>query len=129
MQQTCPKVLLVTAGDPTLALRGFSQFGWLKRLKNSVRNCSLTRSVTLKSLLMPESIFQITGPRKALRPVLPYAPAAGMQNAAPFSTCVQLVLASKVFPAGLKDTGPLMVGLVTLYLMSAVLGRGPRRSA
>src|SRR5438046_8076260 len=57
-QQVRPKRLLWMLGEPPVALRGFSQFAWLRTLKNSARNCSLKRSVMAKSFNRPESKFR-----------------------------------------------------------------------
>lgn len=37
-QQVCAKSVLVTAGEPVEALRGFSKFGRFSTLKNSARS-------------------------------------------------------------------------------------------
>src|SRR2546423_1036064 len=76
-QQVRPKRLLWTLGEPPVALRGFSQFAWLRTLKNSARNCSLKRSVMPKSFNRPESRFQKFGPWTMLRP-LPFRPGGGL---------------------------------------------------
>src|SRR5438034_1037130 len=79
MQHVRAKILLFTLGDPDVALRGFSQLVWFRTLKNSARNCSLTRSVRPKFFNSPESRFQKLGPWTMLRP-LPFCPGGGMQK-------------------------------------------------
>src|SRR5437588_8413860 len=54
-QQVSPKAVLCMLGDPEVAFRGFSQFGWLRTLNISARNCSLNLSVRSKFFNKPES--------------------------------------------------------------------------
>src|SRR6266498_3130131 len=53
-------LLVVALGGP--------KFGWLARLKISVRNCSLMPSLTTKFFMMPRSTFTKPGPSKMPRP-------------------------------------------------------------
>src|SRR5712692_770041 len=108
LQQVCPKTDEVMVGEPLLALRGFSKFAWLSRLKNSARNCNLNRSVIAKLLSVPKSKFQYEGPLKELRPRLPFCPATGMQSLPPLENVTQSVLGSNVLDS--NTTGPMTFG-------------------
>ena len=67
--------------DPgTNVLFGFENDGWLNELKNSVRNCSLARSVRTMFLNRDRSKFTKPGPVKIFRPVLPYVKGSGRPN-------------------------------------------------
>src|ERR1039458_10704856 len=46
------------------------------RLKNSARNCALTRSLTMNSRVISRSVFQTPGLRRMLRPLVPNVLAA-----------------------------------------------------
>src|SRR5262245_8150041 len=119
LQQVCPKLSLVSVGEPTVAFLGFSKFTWLKMLKNSARNCVCTRSVILKFFKSAISVFQNPGPRKALRPV-PYWPGSGIQNRLLVLLMVlQLVVESR--PEASKTTGPSTPGTN----LRSVEGLGP----
>ena len=50
---------------------------WLKRLKNSARNCTATRSVIAVRLMNETSQLLIPGARNSPRPALPNVPNAG----------------------------------------------------
>src|SRR5947208_16131153 len=78
-QQVRPKRLLWMLVEPPVALRGFSQFAWLRTLKNSAGNCSLKRSVMAKYFNRPESKFQKFGEWTMLRP-LSFSPVGRMQE-------------------------------------------------
>src|SRR5438309_8674269 len=79
-QQFEPKLVLWMLGEPEVAFRGFSQFGWLSTLKNSARSWSLILSVASIVFSRPESRFQKFGPRTVLRPPVPLDPGGGMQK-------------------------------------------------
>src|SRR3989442_15680965 len=48
---------------------GTPKFGWLKMLKKLAWNCSFQRSVNLKFLATPKSVFTNPGARKVFLPV------------------------------------------------------------
>src|SRR6266851_3308687 len=48
--------------------------GWLKRLKKSIWNCILTRSVSLKFLRKDRSTSLLPGPEQTPKPSLPFLP-------------------------------------------------------
>src|SRR5450755_1291985 len=52
-------------------LFGLPKLGWLKILKASSRNCSLSRSVNLISFLTEESTLNNDGPITTFRPTFP----------------------------------------------------------
>src|SRR5271154_2618885 len=54
-----------------------SKLGWFKRLKNSPRNCILTRSLNFQIFEIEKSHSRKEGPRKILRPMLPKVRGAG----------------------------------------------------
>src|SRR5215472_8964797 len=56
---------------------GLAKFGWLKILKNSARNCTLTRSPKWKSFVVEKSVFRKPKSRNVLRPMVPKLPGAG----------------------------------------------------
>src|SRR2546429_8448514 len=91
-QHAWPKTEDVMAGLPAEASRGLSKFAWFRALKASARNCSFTRSVTLKRLTALRSRFQYGAARKMLRPA-PLDPGAGKTN----TVCAK---------AGSNTTGP-----------------------
>jgi len=75
--------LKLSVGRPTFKVEeGSAKFAWLKRLKISVRNSSLTLSLMGMRLLKIRSDCQKPGPRRALRARLPNVPGAGMAKAA-----------------------------------------------
>src|SRR5205807_10191168 len=109
LQQVSPKLsllrLLATmAGEPTVALRGFSKFTWFRTLKNSARKSMLSRSVSLIFFCTPESRFQKLGPCARLRP-LPFCPGNGTQK----KVCVPTTFRQlKWGSAGLVMRGPML---------------------
>src|SRR5438552_11419377 len=56
---------------------GSSKFVRLNRLNDSARNCTLTRSVMWKFLIIDISTPKLFGPRKVFRPKLPTQPGHG----------------------------------------------------
>src|SRR6266852_8151888 len=62
---------------PVAPPKGFAKLGWLVMLKNSARNCAVSRSLNLQ--LLETDISRLWKPisRKMLRPELPKVPAAG----------------------------------------------------
>ncbi len=60
---------------------GRLKLGWLRILKNSVRNCSETRSLILVFLLTEKSSTLKRGPTMIFRPALPKLPVAGICHA------------------------------------------------
>src|SRR5260370_17785170 len=56
---------------------GFAKCGWLRTLKNSARNWTLTRSVRLVALTTEKSQLSNRGPRNGFRPAFPKVPNAG----------------------------------------------------
>ena len=84
-----PDVAVITpaVGDgPELAVENTTVFGVLKlarfrRLKNSARNCILTRSVTAVLFSTEKSTVAVPGPMRVSRPTLPKVPLGGTANA------------------------------------------------
>src|SRR5262249_50781550 len=58
-------------------IAGLAQFGWLRTLKNSARNCTPTRSLALNVLTSEKSQLWRPGPRQLLRPAGPKLAASG----------------------------------------------------
>src|SRR5713101_1806054 len=71
------------------AVFGLDRFTAFSTLKNSERNCSRIPSRSGKGKLLNNArlVFTELGPINALRPVLPYAPSAGMAKAARSNHC------------------------------------------
>src|ERR1700690_1231340 len=63
--------------QPFCPPNGLAKLGWLKRLKNSARNCILKRSLKLKFFMAEKSTFLKPKSRKRLRPMVPKVPDAG----------------------------------------------------
>src|SRR5262245_10609392 len=75
-EMTLPK-----EGEPT-KLSGKPKFGWLNRLKNSVRNWMVVASLIMVFLTSEKLTFLKLGPSRMLRPELPKLPNGGMAKAA-----------------------------------------------
>ena len=68
-------VLVAASGDPMLPMKlgssGLEKFGWLRRLKNSARNCKFTCSPRFVSLKAEKLNSLKLGPLSEFRPRLP----------------------------------------------------------
>ncbi len=64
-------------GSTRPCVLGFAKCGWFSMLKNSPRNCTLTRSFRLVVLTTEKSKLSSRGPRKGFRPMFPNVPNAG----------------------------------------------------
>ena len=73
-------------------LAGVLKFGWLNRLKKSILNCNLTRSVILKFLESEKSTVRVGGPRQSPTGAFPKVP-----NCIPFKV-YRFGLIQKKFP-------------------------------
>src|SRR5271157_319929 len=56
---------------------GLAKLGWLKKLKNSMRNCAASRSPNFQFLATDKSTFLNPVSRKMLRPIVPKVPPGG----------------------------------------------------
>src|SRR5208282_232419 len=56
---------------------GLAKLGWLRRLKNSARNCTFSRSPSFQPLATEKSQFLKPESRNRLRPMVPKLPRAG----------------------------------------------------
>src|SRR5215813_12966330 len=74
-----PRLRPTVAGVVTVT-DGNEKYGVLVKLKASARNSKSIRSRIRTRLLSEASRLNDQGKRKALRPMLPYSPAAGSEN-------------------------------------------------
>jgi len=79
------KLVAPRALDDDKTFPGFPKFGWLNILKNSARNCAVSRSLNLKTLVTEKSTFLNPESRNVLRPKLPKVPKAGGMRIEPFT--------------------------------------------
>src|SRR5208283_3641725 len=111
----------------TLKLFGNAKFVWLRMLKHSARNWTLSRSLICVAFDKDISRFTVLGPIKLLRPKSPRVPAAGTAKAQGLNQLLALCteLTTALPPAwqaelGFAATGPGALGSPT------TLGRSPR---
>src|SRR5438270_12085075 len=63
--------------QPLVPPQGLAKLGWLRILKNSARNCAVSRSLKRKFLAIDRSRLRKPVSRKMLRPMVPKVPKAG----------------------------------------------------